>query len=74
MYVHMYMHICIVYCGQVVITVLRWNTICTASETTSSIGVQLKYLKGMPSGTARVEVTGYQRNGQVCMYIIYAYA
>ena len=46
------------------------NLCCTAiSEITSSIGVQLKYLRGLPSGTARVEVTGYQRNGQVHMYI-----
>ena len=54
-----------VYYGQVVI-----NLHCTlCSETTNSIGVQLKYLKGMLSGTARVEVTGYQRNGQVCAYV-----
>ena len=31
------------------------------------------YLKGVPSGTARVEVTGYQRNGQVHMYIYAIY-
>ena len=37
------------------------------SEATSSIGVQLKYLKGVPSGTVRVEVSGHQRNGQVCI-------
>ena len=37
------------------------------SEVTGSIGVQLKYLKGLPSGTARVEVSGHQRNGQVIM-------
>ena len=37
------------------------------SELTGSIGVQLKYLKGLPSGTARVEVSGHQRNGQVIM-------
>ena len=35
------------------------------SEVTGSIGVQLKYLKGLPSGTARVEVSGHQQNGQV---------
>ena len=42
------------------------------SEVTGYIGVQLKYLKGLPSGTARVEVSGHQRNGQVCKLIITA--
>ena len=42
------------------------------SEVTGYIGAQLKYLKGLPSGTTRVEVSGHQPNGQVCKLIITA--
>ena len=71
MYVHAHMH-SLLWSGNYYRTLLIYIVL-LCSETTSSIGVQLKCLKGVPSGTARVEVTGYQRNGQVHMYI-YAYA
>ncbi|XP_065901586.1 uncharacterized protein [Dysidea avara] len=35
----------------------------TKDDITSNIGIQLQYLKGVPSGTASVEVKGHERSG-----------